>query len=90
MSDGDKKTPFKNIIDESDEIEIRTHNTRLNNLDEISLREKSLLNKMSFPGVNRYLMPETPDKSEQIRKAERSQYYPFISCDVSEVLINKN
>ena len=89
MNDGDRKTPFKNIIDESDEIEIRTHNTHLNNLDDISLREKSLLNKMSFPGVNRYLMPELPDKSEQIRKAERAQYYPFISCDVSEVFINK-
>ena len=85
MNEMDKKTPFKSIIDEADEIEIRTHNTHLNNLDDITSREKSLLNKMSFPGINRCLMPDMPDKSEQIRKAERSQYYPFISCDVSEV-----
>lgn len=87
MSDDNKKTPFKSIIEESDEIEIRTHNTHLNNLDEITGREKLLLNKMNFPGIGRYLMPEIPDKSEDIRKAERSQYYPFISCDVSEVFL---
>lgn len=87
MSELDKKTPFKNIIDESDEIEIRTQNAHLHNLDNITIREKTLLNKMCFPGINRYLMPEMPDKSESIRKAEKSQYYPFITCDVSEVFL---
>lgn len=83
MSELDKKTPFKNIIDESDEIEIRTQNSHLHNLDNVTIREKNLLNKMCFPGN---LMPEMPEKkSESIRKAEKSQYYPFITCDVSEV-----
>lgn len=51
----------------------------------MNIREKNLLNNMNFPGINRYMMPEIPEKSENLRKAEKSQYYPFISSDVNEV-----
>lgn len=39
------------------------------------------------------MMPEIPEKSEALRKAEKSQLYPFISCSVQEferrLVINK-
>lgn len=88
MKDNDKKTLFKSIIDEADEIETRTQNIKFNNLDEITIREKQLLAKLSFPGIARCMMPDVPEKSENIRKAEKCQFYPFITCDISEVSIN--
>ena len=30
------------------------------------------------------MMPETPEKSEPLRKSEKSKVYPFISTDVQE------
>ena len=34
---------------------------------------------MNFPGVDRWLMPDMATKSDQLRNAEKSQIYPFIT-----------
>ena len=75
---------FKWIIDEHDELEIHSGGAMLNNNQRVADRERSALYYRSVPGVDRYLMPEVPEKSELIRKAERSKLYPFISVDVYE------
>ncbi|EAR91082.3 hypothetical protein TTHERM_00430030 (macronuclear) [Tetrahymena thermophila SB210] len=80
----DKNTPYKAIIDECDEIEKSSHNAYLANMDQISRRERDLFSLLLFPGIDRNMMPEIPDKSEPLRKAEKSQLYPFIGCNVYE------
>lgn len=47
-------------------------------------REKTLLDNIQFPGINRYMMPEVPERSEPLRKAQKSQIYPFITTTVFE------
>lgn len=84
LVDGNKSTPYKDIIDECDDIEKRSHSARLANRDVVSSREQALFAKLLFPGIDRHLMPEMPEKSEALRKAEKSQVYPFISCSVYE------
>lgn len=37
-----------------------------------------------FPGIDRQMMPEIPEKSEALRKSEKSALYPFISCNEHE------
>lgn len=39
---------------------------------------------MLFPGIERHLMPEIPEKSEALRKSDKSELYPFISCGEHE------
>lgn len=39
---------------------------------------------MYFPGIDRYMMPDMPEKSENLRKAEKSKLYPFIDVEVFE------
>lgn len=39
---------------------------------------------MCFPGIDRYQMPELPEKSENLRKAEKSKLSPFIKVDIYE------
>ena len=75
---------FKWIIDEHDELEIRSGGVILSNNQRLADRERSSLHYRSVPGIDRYLMPDIPEKSELIRKAERSKLYPFISVDVYE------
>ncbi|EGR30654.1 hypothetical protein IMG5_126590 [Ichthyophthirius multifiliis] len=72
------------IIDENDEIEKKSQNQTLNKKDEIQIREKNLLKNLVFPGLDRQNMPEIPEKSIDLRNAEKALIYPFISCDVSE------
>lgn len=50
----------------------------------MSNRERAVLQNMCFPGIDRHLMPEQPEKSENLRKAEKSKILPFIKVDPYE------
>lgn len=39
---------------------------------------------MCFPGIDRFQMPEIPEKSEQLRKADQAKVMPFITVDPYE------
>lgn len=43
---------------------------------------------IKFPGINRYLMPEIPAKSEKLRNLLQSQYALFLNknLDLNEFL----
>jgi hypothetical protein len=57
---------------------------QLFNLDIVTNREREIFSRILFPGIDRHYMPDIPEKSEALRKAEKSQIYPFISCSVLE------
>lgn len=40
--------------------------------------EEQIRSNLKVPGLNRYLMPEIPAKSSQLRKLEQSQYAQFL------------
>lgn len=58
-----KSTEFKQIIDECDEISKRAFCSQLFNLDKVGERERQLINKLLYPGIDRNMMPEIPEKS---------------------------
>jgi len=39
---------------------------------------------MCFPGIDRFGMPDQPEKSENLRRAERSKILPFVRVDQYE------
>ena len=57
----------------------------MTNLDHVSDRERIIFDKLLCPGVDRYSMPEIPEKSEPLRKAEKCSLYPHISIKENEV-----
>lgn len=47
-------------------------------------QDKEMLQMIHYPGVVRHQMPETAEKSSQIRLLERCQCYPFIRNEVAQ------
>lgn len=45
-------------------------------------RERKVFDNMQFPGVDRYMMPEVAEKSEKVRKANKSKLHPFVNKEV--------
>ena len=80
----EKKEPHKLLIDEIDEIQLRTYNNRLANEDSAEERERRTFDEINVPGIDRNNMPERPLKSEKLRKLEKSQMHPFVSNDVND------
>jgi hypothetical protein len=54
-------------------------------VEDACLKEKSALENLVLPGINRHMMPPVPTKSKRIRDAERPQVYPFCILPVEDV-----
>ena len=84
LVDGTKGNTFQKIYDETDYIGRYALENRLQNDDLSQMREHKTFDKIKIPGIDRNQMPEKPEKSENLRKAEKSQMHPFISFEVSD------
>jgi len=42
------------------------------------------MNNLLYPGINRHNMPLISEKSVALRKAEKSQFYPFTDVKIME------
>ena len=50
----------------------------------ISQRERAVLENLSLPGKERYLMPAIPTKSGRQRQAENPGFYPFCTLPITD------
>ena len=68
----------------NDKILLKSLQAELKTNGKVVEREHQIFDQIKLPGLDRKLMPERPEKSEQLRKLERCQYYPFIKTDIPE------
>jgi len=71
-------------MDESDDISKKALSSQFSNQEFVRLRELNIFDKITLPGIDRNMMPERPLKSQNLRKAEKSQLHPFISCEITD------
>lgn len=68
-----------------DRIALHTRDKGLINEIPIYDLEMSTFNRIKTPGINRYKMPEIPQKSQKLRQYEMSKFIPFVDCDEPEL-----
>ena len=84
LNEVDITNPYQYVMDESDDISKKTLNSQFSNQEYVRLREHQIFDRITLPGVERNLMPERSLKSENLRKAEKSQMHPFISFETTD------
>ena len=80
---------YSAVVDELDQARSENLNARLASGHFLEDKHMIYTEAISVPGVGRHLMPEFPEKSEQLRNAERTELYPFaaLSHDMLERII---
>ena len=68
---------YSAVVDELDQAKSENLNTRLNSGHFLEDKHLIYTENISVPGIGRHLMPEYPEKSEELRNAERTELYPF-------------
>ena len=80
----DMSSSYHNIINEADIIAIKSQSDQLSSQESLEVRQHSTFDRLKIPGFDRNEMPSVPDKSEPVRKAEKSQTHPFISFEITD------
>lgn len=68
---------YSAVVDELDQARSENLNARLNSGHFLEDKHLIYTENISVPGIGRHLMPEYPEKSEELRNAERTELYPF-------------
>lgn len=76
--------PYHYIINEGDIIALKSQEDQLASQEPLAVREHLTFDRLKLPGFDRNEMPSYPEKSEPIRKAEKSQVHPFLSFEISD------
>jgi hypothetical protein len=72
------------VLDEQD-VSSYANDYILSNGDNIAAFERAVLEVLKSPGVERYEMPNVPEKSQLRRDAEMPEMYPFATIPVEEL-----
>ncbi|KRX02221.1 hypothetical protein PPERSA_04843 [Pseudocohnilembus persalinus] len=84
LSIANKSSEYQKIYDEVNEIQKQGLEAQTFNQKLVAIQEQEISDQLLYPGIDRNMMPEISAKSEALRKADKSQIYPFISCSEHE------
>ena len=69
-------------VDQQDSVQKNIAGAKLKN--QLQSLQNKFLSNQTVPGINRTLMPPVPQKSEQLRAAEKCEIYPFSNLSIEE------
>ncbi|CAD8123858.1 unnamed protein product [Paramecium sonneborni] len=79
-----KLTKYQKILKVNQMNILRAYFAQLHDQQSIIEREHKIFDNLCYPGIDRQGLQEIPEKSEKLRKANKSKLYPFVNVDVNE------
>ncbi len=71
------ESPFHKLFEELDRISIQSHHQTLSDGTPVSTLERSTIENLLLPGLNRHEMPSESDKTQTVRKADFNELCSF-------------